>query len=72
VCSAFNGTCEPCGHTYSLTFHVKEDMGEDINLTVIAKTLPIKYDIIIGLKDIRDHNLMWRFSKIFLSKDFTG
>ena len=72
MCLAFNGTCEPCGHTYSLTFHVKDDMGEDINLTVAAKTLPIKYDIIIGLKDIRDQNLMWRFPKIFLSKDFTG
>ncbi len=72
VCSAFNGTCEPCGQTYSLSFLIKDGTGEDINLKVVAKTLPIKYDIIIGLKDIRDNNLMWRFPEIFLSKDFTG
>ena len=72
VCSAFNGTCEPCGQTYSLSFLIKDGTGEDINLRVVAKTLPIKYDIIIGLKDIRDNNLMWRFPEIFLSKDFTG
>jgi hypothetical protein len=72
VCSPFTEMCVPCGQTYSLDIVIKDDNGENINLQVVSKTLPIKHDLIIGLRDIRQNNLMWRFPKIFLSKDFNG
>ena len=72
VCSPFTEMCIPCGQTYSLDIIIKDDSGEIINLNVVAKTLPIKHDLIIGLRDIKQNNLMWRFPEIFLSKDFTG
>ena len=72
VCSPFTEMCIPCGQTYSLDIIIKDDSGENINLNVVAKSLPIKHDLIIGLRDIKQNNLMWRFPEIFLSKDFTG
>jgi hypothetical protein len=72
VCSPFKETCVPCGHTFSIDLTIKDDNGDSINLNVVAKTLPIKHSLIIGLKDIRENNLMWRFPGVFLSKDFTG
>ena len=64
--------CIPCGQTYSLDIIIKDYSGEEINLNVVAKSLPIKHDLIIGLRDFKQNNLMWRFPEIFLSKDFTG
>jgi len=72
VCSPFKEKCVPCGHTYSINLSIKDDIGDIIKLNVVAKTLPIKHNLILGLKDIRENNLMWRFPGVFLSKDFTG
>jgi hypothetical protein len=72
VCSPFKEKCIPCGHTYSINLSIKDDIGDIIKLNVVAKTLPIKHNLILGLKDIRENNLMWRFPGVFLSKDFTG